>query len=348
VSEAATSDPPARSQASPGARATPRRPRRRAGTGLTGRWAEVLSGYRAALDRADLSDHARRGYAARVAGFLEWLAAGVDLDLDGAGDPLGDPHARDFAIRDYRSHLKTVRKAQPSTINAALTALDHFYGAHLGLGRPVARRERLPQTAPEALDEAEQRRFLRAAQRCGSARNAAIGLLLLYTGLRVEEAEALDVDDVPISVRRGKVIVRAGKGTDGGYYREVPLHRKARTALRTWLDERPTHPGAETTPALFVSRLGDRLGARSIRAVIADIGVTAGLVHDHGPRAGASRVHPHTLRHTFATQLLRRGVDIVVVADLLGHARLDTTRTYTRSSEADRAHAIDTALITDE
>ena len=52
--------------------------------------------------------------------------------------------------------------------------------------------------------------------------------------------------------------------------------------------------------------------------------------------------------HTFGTQLLRNGVDIVVVADLMGHATLDTTRSYTRSSEADRARAIDQALIADE
>jgi integrase/recombinase XerC len=71
------------------------------------------------------------------------------------------------------------------------------------------------------------------------------------------------------------------------------------------------------------------------------------LVHDAGPNAGKPRVHPHTLRHSFGTQLLRNGVDIVIVADLMGHATLGT-RTYTRSSEADRARAIDQALISDE
>jgi integrase len=56
--------------------------------------------------------------------------------------------------------------------------------------------ERITQTAPESLDENEQRRFIRACGRCGSARNAAIALLLLYTGLRIEEVEAVDIDDV--------------------------------------------------------------------------------------------------------------------------------------------------------
>ncbi|TWH19291.1 tyrosine-type recombinase/integrase [Prauserella rugosa] len=303
----------------------------------------VLAKYRAALSRADLSDDARRAYASRVSGFLDWLAA-ADVD----GDPLIDAHARDFAVRDYRAHLKTVKRAKPNTINAALTALDHFYIHHLGLGRPVARREHQPTTAPEALDSDEQRRFLRAVQRHPSARDRAVALVLLYAGLRADELAQLDVEDVPISTRRGKVIVRAGKGRDGGTYREVQLHRAARDALRTWLDERPDWPAAGDSAALWLNRRGGRLSVRSVNSIVREIAAAAGLVHDAGPDAGKARVHPHTLRHTFGTQLLRNGVDVVTVADLMGHAKLDSTRVYTRSSAADRARAIDTALVIDE
>lgn len=317
-----------------------------AGTALTGRWAQVLGDYRTALARADLSEHARRGYAGRVAGFLGWLAAGPDLGAE--IEPLADPHGRDFAVRDYRAWLKTEQRAKPATINAHLTALDHFYGSHLRLGRPAAKRERIPEAAPQALEETDQRRYLRAAQKCASPRNTAIALLLLYTGLRVEELQDLDLDDVPISARRGKVVVRAGKGEVGGTYREVPLHRAAREALRAWLDERPAHRGGQDTNALFLNRLGGRLLVRSMRTVVSDIGLAAGLVHDSGPDAGTSRVHPHTLRHTMATQLLRNGIDIVTVADILGHARVDTVRIYTRSSETDRARAIERTLVSDE
>jgi integrase/recombinase XerC len=240
-----------------------------------------------------------------------------------------------------------VKRSRPNTINAALTALDHFYAHHLGLGRPAARREKPPTTAPEALDEDEQRRFLRAVQRHPSIRDSAIALVLLHAGLRADELAQLDFGDVPISTRRGKVIVWAGKGRDGGTYREVPLHRIARDALRKWLDERPNWPGADGT-ALWLNRRGGRLSVRSINGIVREIALTAGLVHDSGPDAGKARVHPHTLRHTFGTQLIRNGVDVVTVADLMGHAKLDSTRIYTRSSAADRARAIDTALITDE
>lgn len=309
----------------------------------TGPLATVLSDYAATLARASLAENTRRGYTTRVAGFLYWLEGGPDLTAP--GDPLREPAARDNAVRDYRSWLKTTRRATPWTINAHLTALDHFYGNFLGIGTPVLKRERVSAAAPQALSEVEQRRFLRAAASCGSTRNAALGLLLFYTGLRVEEVVSLKVDDVPTSARRGKVIVRDGKGN---IYREVPLHRAARSAMRTWLNERATHRGAHDSPALFLSRRGERMRARAIHYVICELGAAAGLVHDAGPRAGVSRVHPHTLRHTFGTRLIRKGVDAVLVADLMGHATINTTRTYTVASEADRAHAVETALLADE
>lgn len=90
-------------------------------------------------------------------------------------------------------------------------------------------------------------------QRHPSVRDRTITLVLLHTGLRADELAQLDVDDIPISTRRGKVIVRAGKGRDGGTYREVPLHRAAREALRAWLDERTDWPGADS-PALWLNR----------------------------------------------------------------------------------------------
>jgi integrase/recombinase XerC len=308
---------------------------------LTGPWADVASEYRAALERADLSPHARRGYASRVAGYLAWLEAGPDLGSD--VDPLTDPAGRDYAVRDYRRWLKTVRRAKPSTINSTITALEHFYTYHLRLGRPEIRREHLQNTAPEALEPMEQRRFLRAAGRA-SERDAALALTLFYSGLRVAELAALNLEDVPISARRGKVVVRAGKGRDGGTYREVPLHHAAREALQRWLTVRATHPGARDTDALFLSRLGDRLGDRSIRSVIGEVGRSAGLVDDDGE----PRVHPHTLRHTFGTNMVREGVDLVTVADLMGHARVDTTRGYARSSLVGQAAAIEAALMSDE
>jgi site-specific recombinase XerC len=97
------------------------------------------------------------------------------------------------------------------------------------------RREDLPKEAPRALEPEEQKRFMRAVERCTSIRDRAIALLLFYTALRVGECASLDTNDIALSARKGKVTVRAGKGD---LYREVVLNAEAREGLSAWLVER--------------------------------------------------------------------------------------------------------------
>lgn len=271
-----------------------------------------------------MSINTRRAYSARVAGFLEWLGgSGSD------GDPLGDAHARDFAVRDYKAYLKSTRHG-PATVNAGLAALDHFYG-HLGLRPARVRREVLPQAAPRALEAGEQRRFLRAVERAASPRDGAACLVAIYAGLRVAELAALDVDDVVVSARKGQVVVRHGKGDA---YREVPLHPAARGAVKVWAEERRGWPGAEGK-AFFLNRRGGRLSGRSLAQVVTAIGGEAGI----------EGLSTHVLRHTFGTNLVRQGFDVVLVAELMGHRRLDTTRRYALPSTADRQRAVDSLPV---
>jgi site-specific recombinase XerD len=154
------------------------------------------------------------------------------------GDTLAEGDARDWAVRDYKRHLKAVERWSPASVNLALAALDSFY-TQLGLGRPVVRREDLPASAPRAITEEQQRRLLRMAERV-SARDRAIVVVLLYTGLRLAELVALDVEDVRISARKGLVVVRFGKGDA---YREVPLNALVRQVLDEWLTERRQRAG---------------------------------------------------------------------------------------------------------
>ena len=144
---------------------------------------------------------------------------------------------------------------------------------------------------------------------------------------------ALDVADVRLSARKGELHL-VGKGEKS---RAVPAHPKLREALAAWLAERPAKPGAATA-ALFLSGRGTRMTTDALADVITAIAAAACLEEE---------VTSHVLRHTFGTELTRRGVDIVTVAELMGHASLETTRLYTRPSADDMQRAVD-LLSSDE
>jgi site-specific recombinase XerD len=152
--------------------------------------------------------------------------------------------------------------------------------------------------------------------------------LLLYTGLRLHELVALDVEDVSISARKGLLVVRSGTGD---VYREVPLNRPCRAALELWLASRHSDvDGADGRRALFVGPRGQRLTPRSVDRVVRGVAARAGL-----------ELSAHVLRHTCVTNLVRSGNDLVLVAELAGHRRLETTRRYSLPSAADRQAAMD-------
>lgn len=304
-------------------------------------YAAALAAYQRGLRVAPLSPSTRAKYVSRVRGYLTWLASAAVLENNnagGGGDPLDEPRARDGAVRDWRVWAKTVGRLRPATINNTLAAIDDFY-TRRGLGPAAARREALPRRAPKALSQREVVRYLRVVEHCGSPRDTVVALLPFYAGLRVSEVIGLDVDDVALSARKGTLRVR-GKGRDGGKLRELPLTRaELRTALGGWLEQRPAWPGAGDTSALLLNRRGTRLSDRSARTVVTTLGHQAGL--GDGPAGGFG---PHTLRHCFATQLLRGGADPVLVADLLGHTDLGTLKVYTQPNDDDRERAL--ALLT--
>jgi site-specific recombinase XerD len=283
---------------------------------------EALASYEQWLTSQPLSAHTRRTYLTQVTQYCTYLSTFPW----GYGHPLQEPHARDYAVRDYKTALKAVHLAKPSSVNLALAAVDHFY-RFLELPTPQVTREDLPTQAPRALEPAEQKRFLRAVERCSSVRDRAIALLLFYTGLRISECAALTLNDVRLSSRKGLVIVRMGKGNT---YREVPLNAEVRTALDTWLEQRKKLVSQRNESALFLTKQGRRLATRTIDDVVRQLGQEANL-----------SLSAHILRHTCLTSLVRNGNDLVLVAELAGHKRLETTRRYSLPSAADREAAME-------
>ncbi|MBA3994816.1 MAG: integrase [Cyanobacteria bacterium DS2.3.42] len=284
---------------------------------------EQFEAYRKALKKQPLSPHTRRAYETRLQHFLGFLGS----RLEEYPEALTNNHARDYVARDYKQYLKVSIKSSPQTVNAYLTAIDSFY-TFLGLGKAKATREELPNLAPQALTAKEHKEFLRAVERCKRPRDRAIATLLLNTALRISECKDLNLDDVLFTERKGLLKIRNGKGAA---YREVPLNSASRCALQEWLIERKSKFPKSRDDAFFLSNRGSRLSTDGIDHTVRRIAESAGL----------QGVSSHTLRHTCLTNLIRHGADVVLVAQIGGHKKLETTMRYSLATHSDREEALE-------
>ena len=181
---------------------------------------------------------------------------------------------------------------------------------------------RASRRVPDVVERHELESVLEAfPETAAGARDRAMVELLYGAGLRVGELVALDLEDVQLSNRLVRV---RGKGRKE---RVVPFGRRAAEAIRTYLPARAgwRRPGCPDGP-LFVSQRGERLTDRSVRRAL-----TAAVRRT----AAAHHLHPHALRHAFATHLLEAGMDLRAIQELLGHSSLATTQVYT---SVDLAH----------
>jgi integrase/recombinase XerC len=291
----------------------------------------------------NLSPHTQRAYLSDVRQFAESIGTAADPGT--------------VRIDDVRTFLADRHRCQsPTTLGRKLAALRSFFrflvregqrDADPSVGIPAPRAaKRLPNplavddchVLAEVLAEAPRAGGHRAAGARvragrGALRDRALVELLYGAGIRVGELVALDVRD--IDLHRGDVRVW-GKG---GKERVVPLPAAARSGLREYLDQR-RHPGVLSEP-LFTSlrskkgEMPRRLDPRDVRRILRTRADRAGVV---------DRVHPHRLRHSYATHLLDMGADLRAIQELLGHASLSTTQKYTAVSAErllevyDRAH----------
>jgi integrase/recombinase XerC len=166
------------------------------------------------------------------------------------------------------------------------------------------------------------------------ARDAAMVELLYGCGLRVGELTGLDI--APGANARGWIDLQSAEAHvlgKGSKRRSVPIGRKAVEALQAWLPLRAQQVKAEQ-PALFTGRHGTRLTAQSMWQRLKRRSLRAGL---------ATPVHPHMLRHSFASHVLQSSGDLRAVQELLGHANIGTTQVYTRLDFQHLAKAYDAA-----
>jgi len=230
-------------------------------------------------------------------------------------------------IRDYLSYLLEHGFVKVS-IARKLSAIRSFYRylmrEEIVTTSPVADTSspKLDKRLPGFLSQREVLELLSAPDLSTpqGQRDRALLEMLYASGLRVSELVNLDIDKVNLDANEIRVW---GKGSRE---RVVLMGRPAAAALVTYINQGRTKLlGGKRNPALFVNRSGRRLVERRVQRILEKYSAAAGINR---------RVHPHMLRHTFATHLLDGGADLRVVQQLLGHADLSTTQIYTHVTKS--------------
>ena len=253
-----------------------------------------------------LSPHTRDAYRRDLAAAADHFAAAGKSGWAA----LTGVEVQGFAAWCHRNGLSG--RSIQRRLSALRTLFDFLVREGLGRSNP-ARSVRAPKVArrlPKALDpdEAAELLDIEPSQRYEAVRDHAMLELLYSSGLRLGEVQGLSLGDLDLSSGLVSVL---GKGSKR---RIVPVGGKAREALGRWLAVRR---GGEE-PAVFVSRTGRRLGARAIQDRVRRFAARNGI-----------DLHPHMLRHSFASHLLESSGDLRAVQELLGHADLGTTQVYT-------------------
>ncbi|WP_320669984.1 tyrosine-type recombinase/integrase [Patulibacter defluvii] len=279
-------------------------------------WAEALDLLEADQRRRGAAERTRMAYAGDVERFARWCAE------------RGVPGPQQVEVRTIRRYTQTLteRGVAPTTVTRALAALRGLYRALQRAGRASANPAELapgprrPQRLPRVMKPAEAATLLDRIPADDDAlalRDRAMLELAYGGGLRAAELVRLDGLDIDLDGRQLRV---TGKGEKT---RTLPLGDPAAAAIERYLGRgRPAlRDPARDEPALLLSRRGRRLSTSDVRRRLHLWVQEAGLPGD---------LHPHALRHSFATHLLDGGADLRAIQELLGHARLSTTQVYTR------------------
>jgi integrase/recombinase XerD len=217
-------------------------------------------------------------------------------------------------LRNFQLHLVDTGTS-PTTLNATLTGLRFFFDVTMGREEIMAkiRAVKMPRSLPVVLSPQEVARLIAAA---GNVKHQAALSIAYGAGLRASEVVNLKVTDV--DSQRMTLRVEQGKGHKDRYAMLSPvLLQRLRTWWRIGHAQGRMLPGGWLFPGMNPT---DAFTTRQLNRAVHDAAETAGL---------AKRVSMHTLRHSFATHLLERKVDIRVIQVLLGHKRLETTTVYT-------------------
>jgi site-specific recombinase XerD len=280
-------------------------------------WGDALRLFDRDLRRHGAAERTRRAYGGDLSELADW-ATGAGLR----------PAAIDYPVlRRYAAALAT-RRLAPATVARKLASIRAFYRVLLEHGTVGANPADLlatpkqDQRLPSVLKAEEVSALLDRipATTPLELRDRALFELAYACGLRAEELVSLDAASVDFD---GEQLRVEGKG---GKTRFVPVGEPALRAVARYLERaRPALAGGDGEPALLLSKSGRRLSSSDVRRRLR-------VWARHAAAQG--RVHPHALRHSFATHLLEGGADLRAIQTLLGHASISTTQVYTRVESA--------------
>ncbi|MGV2898278.1 tyrosine recombinase XerC [Achromobacter sp. AGC78] len=276
--------------------------------------------------------------------FLNQLADLARLPLD----KIANGHIRQFVARLH------AEGRGPRSLARTLAAWRGFYqwwAPAINLaGNPVAgvRAPKAPRGLPKALSVEQTQALLdrptaKVANEPAALRDQAMFELLYSSGLRLSELVGLDLRYTRTADYESRGWLKLDEAEvevlgKGGKRRSVPVGQAAVAALQKWIGARPQlappAPQPEDAAALFLGARGKRISPRIVQLQLAQVAQAAGL---------PTHVHPHVLRHSFASHVLQSAQDLRAVQEMLGHANISTTQVYTRLDFQHLAKAYDQA-----
>ena len=262
----------------------------------------------------NLSPKTRAAYAYDLRKFTEWMVPMVGFDPETS--LITTAH-----LKEYLAYLQEERRHRPATLSRTISTMRAFFKhcvrqevIEASPAEPIFN-PKTPKRLPVYLVESELQKLLEAPdpEDPKAVRDYAILVTLGFTGVRLQELVNLDIEDIEFERRTIKVF---GKGAKE---RLIPINEIVAQALITYLQCRL--PGTER--AVFLNRFGRRLSGRSVEYIVEKYVRRAGITK--------AKVSPHKLRHTFATLLHMKNVDLLEIKSLLGHSSITSTQIYTHT-----------------
>ena len=271
----------------------------------------------------NFSEHTTKNYKRDLDKFIRFLS-----DNSTSLEKCDEQDIRLFVNQERRKGLS------PRSIQRVLSSCRSFFNylvEHKGFEKNHAQNISSPKSSkslPKALDADLVQKLLNFKPKTElETRDKAIAELFYSSGLRLSELQGIDIGDISIKERTCRVV---GKGNKT---RDLPIGRQAIKSLRDWILIREKY-STESDLAIFINKQGKRLSNRSIQARLKKLSTERGM----------PAVHPHMLRHSFASHILESSGDLRAVQEMLGHADIGTTEIYTKldfqhlSKVYDKAH----------